>query len=126
MGKILHLSMTTTDPFATQHDSDRLQHRAEFWEPSSLEYRFTAESKRLLVLDDFPCTLPTVQALLVLGIRDSRNSLDKVGWSCVVRAAAMSKDMGLMDAFEESPETDLYKAKLLTAWSVFTWTRLVQ
>ena len=100
-----------------------MPNRADFWDPSNLAYKFTAEAARLLLLERDEYSLTTVQATIVIAIYHCRNGVDKVGWTYIKQAAAMAEDLGLMGYLDGAVRSNSRVSKSIAAWSVFTWQR---
>ncbi|EUC43101.1 hypothetical protein COCMIDRAFT_38896 [Bipolaris oryzae ATCC 44560] len=97
--------------------------RSKVWLPESLTYRFTAEARRLWDLESLPgrSKIPTIQAALILSYNSTNNGLDEIGTIYARRACEMSQDLGLFGPEEWGAGTKMEKARLFTAWAVFSW-----
>lgn len=104
-----------------QHGHSGIDNRTEFWNPSNLSYKFTAEAKRLLELEMHQPRLTTIQATILIGLEFNRNGVDKIGIAYFNQAAEMAEDFGLLTFFNDAEDSDNRVAKAITAWSVFVW-----
>ena len=51
----------------------------------------------------------------------TNNGLDEIGAIYSERACKMSEDLGLFGTNNHSAGTDMAKARLFTAWALFSW-----
>ena len=103
------LSIATMEP----------RNRADFWDPTNLGYRFLAEAKRLLEFERKPWKITTIQATALIHFECNKCGIDKVGWSYIVRAIDMARDIKLFSrlAMKSSKEC---LARAVTAWGLFS------
>ncbi|KAK1760212.1 hypothetical protein QBC47DRAFT_289520 [Echria macrotheca] len=101
-----------------------LSNRAEFWNPDSLGYRFIAEARRLWEIEQGVSKLTTIQAGLVINVIYNICGVDRVGWSYTERAAAMARDLGLLQGLYRG-SARLCDAGNFTAWALFNWQAMV-
>ncbi|KAF7532797.1 hypothetical protein G7054_g7627 [Neopestalotiopsis clavispora] len=99
----------------------QLPDRASFWRPETLQYRFLAETRRLLELEAGRPSLTTIQALLIMHQAANMNGLDKVGMAYLLQAMSMAYKL---DLFRDDPNIRsprIRRARSVTAWGLFIW-----
>ncbi|KAM3530884.1 hypothetical protein NHJ13051_001112 [Beauveria bassiana] len=95
------------------------KNRAEFWDPSTMGYRFLAECRRLWELEIGNSSLTNIQAATILSLTYNMNGLDKVGWTYMIQAIAAAESI---DLFGDVPDSDSQKIKVVktfTAWGLY-------
>jgi hypothetical protein len=86
-----------------------------------------AEARRLWDLEkDKKGKLTTIQAGIVLNVACNTSGMDKIGYSYLVQAVALSRDMRLYHMAASSSIVNYRKQKMnaaraWTAWSLFSW-----
>ncbi|KEY72460.1 hypothetical protein S7711_05135 [Stachybotrys chartarum IBT 7711] len=108
------------------HCYSRFPNRAEYWYPHSLGYKFLGEAKRLLELDltrDGSTT--SVQAILILNCLLNFSGLDKIGETYMQQAAAMGRNLGLLESTKWIEDADLTRSRIFTAWCLFRWQSIM-
>ncbi|UKZ74079.1 hypothetical protein TrVFT333_001735 [Trichoderma virens FT-333] len=105
---------------AACHASNRVSSRTEYWNPDTLQYKFSAEVRRLRELEADTDSLTNIQAMLVMSVTYNMNAADRVGWSHLLQAVAMAERMCL---FEMPPLSgwDMRIARTFTSWAVFCY-----
>ena len=95
--------------------------RSDYWHPNNMGYRFLAEAKRLLDLEQgiFP-QITLVQGAAILNLTCNLNGIDELSWSFLHQSLDAAHKLGL---FVPSPESDplWQRAAAITAWSLFDW-----
>ncbi|KAF2655122.1 hypothetical protein K491DRAFT_693149 [Lophiostoma macrostomum CBS 122681] len=102
-----------------------IPNRSKVWLPDSLTYKLMAEARRLWDLE--PSGKPritTIQVALILSYTTTNNSLDKIGTMYLEQAIGMSKDLDLFGLNDHDKSTKMGKARIFTAWAVFSWQAL--
>lgn len=81
-----------------------------------------AEARRLwdLELSEKP-RITTIQAALIMSYTTTNNSLDKIDTVYLDQATEMSKSLRLFGEDKYGKDTKTGKARLYTAWAVFSW-----
>ncbi|EHK48687.1 hypothetical protein TRIATDRAFT_21764, partial [Trichoderma atroviride IMI 206040] len=105
---------------ASCHGYSKLPDRSEFWNPTSLTYRFMAETRRLWELETDEKSITRIQTAMVLQSQYNKNGLDKIGWSYCVQAVAASEEMGLFTTYLRPKSRKWRVVQAMTAWIVFT------
>ncbi|KAH6683674.1 hypothetical protein F5X68DRAFT_171888 [Plectosphaerella plurivora] len=96
------------------------QDRSEYWNPSTLSYRFMAEAKRLWELEAHDLKITTIHASIVLETVHAMCGLDKIGKKYSAHAQHLAREMRLM---EGAPEKRTKREKIgwaYTAWTMFS------
>ncbi|EJP66453.1 C6 transcription factor, putative [Beauveria bassiana ARSEF 2860] len=104
---------------AACHGYRNVENRAEFWDPSTMGYRFLAECRRLWELEIGNSSLTNIQAATILSLTYNMNGLDKVGWTYMIQAIAAAESI---DLFGDVPDSDSQKIKVVktfTAWGLY-------
>ncbi|RFN43191.1 zn2cys6 transcriptional regulator [Fusarium flagelliforme] len=97
-----------------------IPNRSKIWLPESLTYKFLAEARRLWDLASMKkASIPTIQAALILSYTMANNGMDEVGSLYAKRACEMGKELDLFGP--DKYNTNLDKARVFTAWSIFSW-----
>lgn len=65
--------------------------------------------------------ITTIQAALVLSITAGLSSMDKLGTMYLEQAVYMAHDLGLFGPNKEEKNAKMQKARIFTAWAVFSW-----
>ncbi|KAK7980988.1 hypothetical protein PG989_013445 [Apiospora arundinis] len=105
---------------AAWHGNSEFKSRAAYWHPDNMGYRFLAEAKRLLELDQGSPKITTVQAAAILNSICNMNGIDELGWPFLRKSLSMAQQL---DLFVHSPESSrLWQIVAgTTAWSLFNW-----
>ncbi|KAM3464249.1 hypothetical protein NHJ6243_002556 [Beauveria neobassiana] len=110
---------------AACHGYRNVENRAEFWDPSTMGYRFLAECRRLWELEIGNSSLTNIQAATILSLTYNMNGLDKVGWTYMIQAIAAAESI---DLFGDVPDSDSQKIKVVktfTAWGLYGFQALL-
>ncbi|KAM3534742.1 hypothetical protein MY4038_001995 [Beauveria bassiana] len=113
------LSLVQDGDLLVQHGYRNVENRAEFWDPSTMGYRFLAECRRLWELEIGNSSLTNIQAATILSLTYNMNGLDKVGWTYMIQAIAAAESI---DLFSDVPDSDSQKIKVVktfTAWGLY-------
>ncbi|KAL5603369.1 hypothetical protein FOVSG1_006119 [Fusarium oxysporum f. sp. vasinfectum] len=95
---------------------------AEFWNPSSLGYKFLAEAKRLWVIEESrERSLTALQATLIINTIVNMFGMDKLTSAYLAQAIDMSHELGLFESTTYIMHKKLRHSYDLTAWSLFHW-----
>ncbi|KAF5026003.1 hypothetical protein F66182_1905 [Fusarium sp. NRRL 66182] len=95
---------------------------AEFWNPSSLGYKFLVEAKRLWILEvPKQRSLTTLQAALVMNTITNMYDMDPLSSAFLVRATSMAHELGLFEPSTYIMNRRLRQSYDITAWSLFHW-----
>ena len=96
--------------------------RVKVWHPGSLTYKFLAEARRLwdLEMKGKP-RVTVIQAALVLSLTYVFNSLDGLSTFFLEQAITMGERMHLFEANNCEQDPKMAKARLFTAWKIFSW-----
>ncbi|KAJ3455123.1 hypothetical protein MRS44_013723 [Fusarium solani] len=97
-------------------------HRAQFWRPETLGYRFLAEAKRLWELESGKVKLTTLHAAMVLHVIYAINGLDQVGVSYLIQSVLLAQGLKLFAP--EQTEGRTRTARVFTAWALYRWQSL--
>jgi hypothetical protein len=65
--------------------------------------------------------IATIQAALILSYVTGINSLDKLGTMYLDQAVQMARNLDLFELSQEERDPDIEKARIFTAWAVFSW-----
>ncbi|KAK8023274.1 Nitrogen assimilation transcription factor nit-4 [Apiospora marii] len=103
----------------------RFSNRAEYWNPHTLLYRFLAEAKRLWELEAAEPRLTTIQAGLFFNVFHNLCGLDEIGQAYRIHAIALAHELGFYDGPITAPSEKMRKAKIYTAWALYSWESLV-
>lgn len=95
---------------------DGFHDRSEYWNPSTLSYRFMAEAKRLWELENDQPSLTTIHASIVLDTIHSMCGLDTIGKKYTSHGIHLAREMRLM----EGPPQRLSKREK-TGWAFTAW-----
>jgi hypothetical protein len=68
--------------------------------------------------------IATTQAALILCYVSSLNSLDKLGTMYLDQAVQMAQNLDLFGLSKEKRDPEIEKARIFTAWTVFSWQAL--
>ncbi|KAG7404647.1 Nitrogen assimilation transcription factor nit-4 [Fusarium oxysporum f. sp. rapae] len=99
--------------------------RSKMWLLDSLTYRFMAEARRLWDIDSCKESfIPTIQAAMIISYTTTNNGMDQVGALYLPRALEMSKVMDLFGPTTHPGDPDLDKARVFTAWALYSWQAL--
>lgn len=122
-GRRRHCSSLLVNAILTNacHAYRRSADRSEFWNPTTLQYRFSAETRRLRELEVDRPRLTTVQATLLLSLDHNMNGTDRIGWALMLQAVAMAHSMKLFDRLPASIDGMRRIARVHTAWQVYCW-----
>ena len=101
--------------------SDRPEARTDPNDPTTTGEHFFTEAKRLLYEDD-RSSLPTVQALGLMSLRQAMNNYDSPGWQYASQMMGMTIQMGLhiQSAVDPNMTPTEIEARRVTLWGVFT------
>lgn len=82
-----------------------------------------AEARRLWDLESLPgkSDITTIQAALIMSYLTTNNGLDEIGAVYSGRACEMSENLELFGTDDHGTDADMRKARLFTAWAVFSW-----
>lgn len=84
-----------------------------------------AEARRLWNIEYVKGSkITTVQSANLLGYVSLNNGMEVIGNYYMRRACEMATEMQLFDVGMEHEDTDMGKARLYTAWTLFTWQAL--
>ena len=103
------------------HYSDRPELRKDPDDPSTAGHYFFEEAKTLLDEDDHSC-LTTVQALVIMGLREPSGGRDSSGFQLTGRAVRMSTELGLhLQMSPKSTKIDETEREVrrITFWGIF-------
>lgn len=106
---------------AACHAHISISDRAKFWSPQNLAYQFLAEARRLWEIQDGKSSLTAIQAAIILNIIYDCNTMDKIGRSYMLQAAAMAHDLKLFSPPDKAMPKKLQRARAFTAWCLFAW-----
>jgi len=106
-----------------QHCHRGIPDRAEFWRPQTLGYQFLAEAKRLWEVERENGLLTTVQAGVIICALSNANGVDKVGWSYLVQAVAIARQLQLFSKGTATTSKKAHLAHSFTAWGMFSYQR---
>ncbi|RBR26067.1 uncharacterized protein FIESC28_01095 [Fusarium coffeatum] len=102
-----------------------IPNRSKIWLPDSLTCRFMAEARRLWDIESSKeSSITTIQAALILSYTTTNNGMDEIGAFYAKRACEMGKDLDLFGPDKHGKDTRLGKARLFTAWGIFSWQAL--
>ncbi|KAA8626812.1 C6 transcription factor [Pyrenophora tritici-repentis] len=106
---------------AACHGLGTLQHRAEFWNPTTHTYLFMAETRRMWELEQEQgvINLSSVQAATILGRIYFANGMDSMGWKTWTHAVAMADKLDLFNVKPHFSEKERI-SRTITAWGVFS------
>ncbi|KAH6953645.1 hypothetical protein DER45DRAFT_576136 [Fusarium avenaceum] len=104
------------------HSYRKATHRAQFWRPETLGYRFLAEAKRLWELESGKSKLTTLHAAMVLHIIYTINGMDQIGISYLLQSIQLAQDLKLFAP--EQTEGRTRTARVFTAWALYRWQSL--
>ncbi|EJP70441.1 nitrate assimilation regulatory protein nirA [Beauveria bassiana ARSEF 2860] len=97
-----------------------LSDRAEYWNPRALSYKFFAEARGLWDLERLsPNSVTTVQAGIVINTIYNMYSMDRIGLTYGVQAAAIAQEMGMFDADRGTLDKSQRIVQGFTAWAFF-------
>ncbi|KAI8710723.1 Zn(2)-C6 fungal-type domain-containing protein [Fusarium sp. LHS14.1] len=94
-------------------------HRAQFWRPETLGYRFLEEAKRLWELESGKIKLTTLHAAMVLHIIYTINGMDQIGISYLLQSVQLAQDLKLLAPEQEKGRKRA--ARIFTAWALYRW-----
>lgn len=103
----------------SQHSYRKATHRAQFWRPETLGYRFLAEAKRLWELESGKCKLTTLHAAMVLHVIYTMNGMDQVGISYLLQSVQLAQHLKLFAP--EQTEGRTKTSRVFTAWALYRW-----
>jgi hypothetical protein len=104
------------------HCQNYLSEPAEFWNPSTLGYKFLAEAKRLWVDEgSHERSLTALQATLIINTIVNMFGIDELASVYLVQAVNMAHELGLFDSTTYVKHRKLRHSYDLTAWSLFHW-----
>jgi hypothetical protein len=103
----------------SQHSYRKATHRAQYWRPETLGYRFLAEAKRLWALESGKSKLTTLHAAMVLHIIYTMNGMDQVGISYLLQSVRLAQNLKLFAP--EQTEGRTRTARVFTAWALYRW-----
>ncbi|KAM3479772.1 hypothetical protein MY5147_001545 [Beauveria neobassiana] len=97
-----------------------LSDRAEYWNPRALSYKFFAEARGLWDLERLsPNSVTTVQAGIVINTIYNMYSMDRIGLTYGVQAAAIAQEMGMFDADRGTLDKSQRIVQGFTAWALY-------
>lgn len=103
-----------------------LSDRAEFWNPSSLSFKFLAEAQRLWEIEQVSDKLTTIQAGLIINITLNSCGVDEIAWSYYcLKAMQMAQNLHLFDGPTLFRSRRMREAATFTAWAAFYWQACV-
>ncbi|KAF5677558.1 nitrate assimilation regulatory nirA [Fusarium heterosporum] len=95
---------------------------AEFWNPSSLGFKFLEEARRLWTLEiAHHRSLTTLQAALVLNTVVNMFDMDSLSSAYMVQATKIAHELGLFESTTYIMNRAVRNSYNLTAWSLFHW-----
>ncbi|KAM0350165.1 hypothetical protein ACHAPU_003330 [Fusarium lateritium] len=95
---------------------------AEFWNPSSLGFKFLEEARRLWILEiTHHRSLTTLQAALILNTVVNMFDMDPLSSAYMVQATKMAHELGLFESTTYIKNRAVRHSYDLTAWSLFHW-----
>ena len=103
----------------------RFTNRAEYWNPHTLLYRFTAEAKRLWELEASKPRITTIHAGILLHIIYNFCGLDEIGQAYRIQATALAYRLRLYSAETEQTNDRIERGWAFTAWALYAWDSLV-
>ncbi|KAK8094150.1 hypothetical protein PG997_000835 [Apiospora hydei] len=106
------------------HGNSEFKSRAAYWHPDNMGYRFLAEAKRLLELDQGSPKITTVQAAAILNSVCIINGIDELGWPFLLKSLSLARQLDLFVHSRESSRLWQIVAGT-TAWSLFNWQAAV-
>jgi hypothetical protein len=65
--------------------------------------------------------IATLQAALILSYTTALNGLDKLGTMYLDQAVQMAQNLDLLGLSKEKRDPEIEKARIFTAWAVFSW-----
>ncbi|KAM3497025.1 hypothetical protein MY10362_009606 [Beauveria mimosiformis] len=104
---------------AACHGYRNAENRADFWDPSTMGYRFLSECRRLWELELGNSSLTTIHAATILAVTYNVNGLDKVGWTYMMQAIAAAESIDLFGDVKDSDSQKLKVVRTYTAWMLF-------
>ncbi|KAJ4990508.1 C6 transcription factor [Stagonosporopsis vannaccii] len=109
------------------YSSASLPNRAKYWLPDNLTYRFTAEAKRLWDLEvaSGRQRLTTIQASQILSVIMDFDGINSLGRFYTAQGLSMAQEIGLFGSSEHITCARMRKARLWTAWSLFSWHSMI-
>ncbi|KAG6002751.1 hypothetical protein E4U54_000808 [Claviceps lovelessii] len=100
-------------------------HRAEYWNPNTLLYRFLAEAKRIWELEYTQLRITNIQAGIIFNAVHNLSGLDEVGKPYQLHAIALACRMRLFHRTDIREADDRMRdGKAFTAWALYNWDSL--
>ncbi|KAG5982343.1 hypothetical protein E4U55_002034 [Claviceps digitariae] len=100
-------------------------HRAEYWNPNTLLYRFLAEAKRIWELEYSLPRITTIQASIIFDAVHNLSGLDEVGKPYRLHAIVLAYRMRLLhrESIDEADDR-MRDGTAFTAWALYNWDTL--
>lgn len=95
-----------------------MKNRGEYWNPSSLSYRFLAETRRLWELQSEVARVTTIQAGTILTNIYAICGLDKFGRAYSLQSIVLADKLGLFE-YHEKLDKRTRDGREFTAWMLF-------
>ncbi|PHH86765.1 hypothetical protein CDD83_9795 [Cordyceps sp. RAO-2017] len=106
---------------------ERLQKRAEYWNPHTLTYCFLAEAKRIWELEADEPRITTIQTGILFSVFYNLSGLDEVGQAYRIQSVALARRLRLFDgaARADGEGARMQRGKAFAAWALYNWETLV-
>lgn len=98
-----------------------LKHRAEYWNPRTLTYRFFAEVRRIWELEAAEPRITTIQAGILFNILYNLCGLDEIGQAYRIHAVALAQRLRVFDLTVDGESTRQRNGKAFAAWALYSW-----
>ncbi|VZI05496.1 unnamed protein product [Fusarium fujikuroi] len=95
--------------------------RVEYWNPSTLAYRFIAEAKRLWELEASIPHITTIQAGILFSVFHNLCGLDEVGKPYRVHAVALANQLHIFDTIDIDQSKRVQRGTQNLAWAMYNW-----
>ncbi|KEQ68599.1 hypothetical protein M436DRAFT_58083, partial [Aureobasidium namibiae CBS 147.97] len=103
-----------------------IPNRAEYWNSTSLTYKFLVEAKRLWEIEALTPRISTVQAGIILNGISNLSGLDQIGQTYLKQTIALANRLGLfLDRPIKTSSEKSRQCMIYTAWALFCWDALV-
>lgn len=103
----------------------QLERRDEYWNPTTLTYRFFVEAQRLWQLSADVPRITTIQASILFNVFYNLCGLDEVGQSYRIHAVDLAHKICLFDDSPTIVGERTRRGRAYTAWALFNWESLV-
>ncbi|KAK2755598.1 C6 transcription factor [Colletotrichum kahawae] len=99
--------------------------RVEYWNPSTLGYRFLAEAKRLWELQASEPRVTTIQAGILFSVFHNLCGLDELGQPYRIQSVTLARRLRLFSKSSCGNNDSRRKGWAYTAWALYNWETLV-